>query len=255
MKLSKKDIWLNIIFPLCTFFGGILVSFLLSIIVHETETKIIQENKIDGYHQTQIKKIPYIQSFFKYLTSIENKDESQIWNHMTHDLQNSYGHPRNLKYAYYLTNNYDVKYIIPISENHFYVFLRFEDDVVGKEVENIKSYSDTKLANLISDSLPSALQAEVYQFIDNRFVIDNSNQVQNEISNHLNKMTMKEFVNQDWRFPLNIASKLQLAPKPLNSNCYNYRQGHYMISEVIMENENDIWKVKKFETIAISRWK
>lgn len=99
------------------------------------------------------------------------------------------------------------------------------------------------------------MQTEIYQFIENRFIVDNPDEVRNEIGRHLSKMTIRDFVTQDWRFPLNIASKLHLAPRHLNRSCYDYRQGHDMISEVIMEKEDGMWKVKKFETIAISRWK
>lgn len=255
MKFDGKEILTDFVVPFVTFVLGIIISFLLSRFVPDSETKLIRKNKSNGYYQSQIKQLPYIQSFFEYLTFIENKDTLQIWNHMTHDYQNSFGYSGNLKYAYYLTNNYDVKYIIPISENHFYVFLRFEDDVIGKEVENIKKYNNTQITKLNTDSFPPALQTEIYQFIENRFIVDNPDEVRNEIGRHLSKMTIRDFVTQDWRFPLNIASKLHLAPRHLNRSCYDYRQGHDMISEVIMEKEDGMWKVKKFETIAISRWK
>ena len=109
MKYDRKEILTGFVVPFVTFVLGIIISFLLSRFVPEQETKIIRNNKCNGLYQVQIKQLPYVQSFFEYLTYIENKDTSQIWNHMTHDYQNSFGYSGNLKYAYYLTNNYDVK--------------------------------------------------------------------------------------------------------------------------------------------------
>lgn len=78
INLTKKELFLNVVFPFLTFVLGIVVSFVLSRIVPETEDKIIRKNKIDGYNQKIIKEIPSIQAFQDYLSYIENKDTAQI---------------------------------------------------------------------------------------------------------------------------------------------------------------------------------
>lgn len=254
INLTKKELFLNVVFPFLTFVLGIVVSFVLSRIVPETEDKIIRKNKIDGYNQKIIKEIPSIQAFQDYLSYIENKDTAQIWEHMSQGYRNSFGTPKNLLYSYYLTDNYNVKFIVPINENKFFVYMRFEDDVIKNEIINIKKFINTPI-NSINDSMLNVLYKEIYRYIDRRFVIEDEDFVKDRIKEHVSKKTMHEFVAQDWRLPIHIATELQLPLKSLDRKVVDYKQGHDMICEVEMESDNDIWKVKKFEMIAISRWK
>lgn len=83
-SLSKKEVVLSIIIPFVTFVLGIVVSFMLSRFVPESEDKIISNNKVNGYNQQQIRKLPYINAFLEYLSYIEKKDTTQIWNHMAY---------------------------------------------------------------------------------------------------------------------------------------------------------------------------
>lgn len=254
-SLSKKEVVLSIIIPFVTFVLGIVVSFMLSRFVPESEDKIIRNNKVNGYNQQQIRKLPYINAFLEYLSYIEKKDTTQIWNHMAYSFRKSFGTPKSLLYLYYLTNCYEMKYIIPISEGHFYVCMKFEDDMIYKEVKNLKKFNNTQLRDIIKDTLPKALQKEVFCIIDSRFDVDSPEYVKKEIYDYMLGMTMNEYVTQDWRFPMIIASKLQLEPKNFGQRQYDYRNGHNMVCDVEMSQEDGIWKVKKFETIAIARWK
>lgn len=252
-KLSKKELMLNVVLPLFTFVLGVFGSFLLSRLVPEKEDKIIRMNKIDGYNQQLIKEIPYVQAFKEYLSYIVKKDTAQIWRHMSEEFQKSFGSTNNLVYSYYLTNKYNIKFVIPIKDNCFYVYLHFDDNVITDEIIDIKKYVNTHICEL-NDSAKNNLSEEIYRYLDRRFVIEDKEFVMAKIQDHLSKMTMKEYVIQDWRLPIHIAADLQLPTKTLDRKKVDRLQGHDMICEVEMEFDSDLWKVKKFEMLAISRW-
>ena len=257
-KLTKKEILLNIVVPIGTFLLGLAATILFTIFDPSLDRGVIAKNKSEGKYQKKVQELPSVESFLNYLHIIETKDTSEMWNHMTLDHQRACGSKENLFYWYYLTSSYDVKYVIPISEDHFYVFLRYEDDVMGDEVSNIKQFTNSKkLSELIKcDTLPSVVLSEIYDFLDSRFEIKDTNQVKQEIINHVSSMTMQKMVTQDWRFPMYIADKLKLKPKQeRDRNHIDQKQGHYLVSEVMMEEEGDVWKVKKMGTIAMSRWR
>ena len=255
LQLSMKEWLLNIVLPTLIFLGGLVGSFVLGRIVPETDSNIIRKNKIEGNNQKAIKKLPSVQAFQEYLSYIVKKDTVQIWNHMSQTYQKSFGSPYKLLYSYYLTKEYQINYIIPISDDHFYAFMRFEDDVISEEVMNIKSYANNSLHNLAKDTIRKNLSDEVFKFINRRFLIDDPDSVKSNISDYISNMTLNDYVTQDWRFPIHIATALHLPPKKLERNKQNLSQGHEMVCEVEMEFDENVWKVKKFETIAISRWK
>ena len=294
--ISIKEIILNIMIPLVTFVLGVVVTNY----VPEKGSKTVLKNRIGGNNQQVVRKMPAVQSFEKYISYIEAKDTANMWSQSTLPFQKLFGNAKNMYYQYYLTNKYEVKYIIPISENSFYAFIRFEDDAIEGEMRRLKQFHYSPLAKisnetasdevlqdvfsfvdnrfssdsaeLIKEELKDYIKLddegifeevleEVYVFLDNRFVIDSAEIVKEKLRNFMMNMALRDYIIQDWRFPMNFAQVLQLPIKQFEGNRFGSgftglgaRQGHDMISLVEMEKEKDGWKLNKFQTVAITRW-
>ena len=295
--ISIKEIILNVVIPFVTFILGIVVTNY----VPEKESKTVLKNRIGGNNQRMVRKMPAVQSFEEYIGYIESKDTAQMWSHSTAPWQTYFRSTKNMYYQYYLTSKYEVKYIIPISENSFYAYMRFEDDVIDGEMRRLKEFHYATLARIGNEkaydemlqdvlsfvdnrfSIDSAelikkelkdyikidnenifeeVLEEVYRFIDNRFVIDSAEYVKEKLRVFMMNMALRDYITQDWRFPMNFAQDLQLPIKQCDENRFGsgftglgVRQGHDMISLVEMVKEKDGWKLNKFQTIAITRWK
>ena len=81
LKYDRKEVLTGFVVPFVTFVSGIIISFLLSRYVPDSETKLIRKIKSNGYYQSQIKQLPYVQSFFEYLTSLvstKNLDDKNL---------------------------------------------------------------------------------------------------------------------------------------------------------------------------------
>lgn len=255
-KFTKKEIIIGIIVPLIMFILGVFGSYIINNIVPDSENKIISINKINGKNQNKIKQLPHVASFLDYLKCIENKDVVRIWDYLTEGQKREFTNKQTILYSYYLTNKYEIIYIMPKDETSFFVFLKFEDCVTDLEINNLKMAHNTIINKVVKedDTIIDGLVKEMYVFLDNRFIINNEIEVKNNIQNYIRNMTVKNFVANDWRFPMWIAKGMNLEPKEYYVDEINNLQYHYIVSEVVMCKENDIWKVDKFKTIAISRW-
>lgn len=273
MKIIKKavKVVLNITMPLIVFLLGVLLATCLP----EKQSTLVRKNQSGGENQQAIKKLPPVRSFLEYLSYVENKDTAQMWEMSSYYRKRDLVSEANLVYDYYLTNNYKVQYIIPIGEGDrlseispiaehafsFYVLYRFEDDVcVEGEFDKLKSFHRTTLEEIsdspVFESLFEPVVEEVYEFVDRRFVIDSSELVKGELRKYMKEMTLREYINQDWRFPVLFARRLQLSTKHYERHpgALCQRLGHSMLSEVVMLEEDGVWKLSRFSTIAISRW-
>lgn len=238
--------------------GVSIIITLFSIYEPKIESKVIRNNKPNGKNQIQISNLPYVKAFCEHLHYIEGKDTANLWNYMSNGKKRFWANDKmNMLYSYFLTYNYDVRYIIPIEDNHFYVFMDFTDDVDIEEVTELKKFSTTCMDDVIKYGIPNELVDEIYAFISNRFTVTpicSIDSVKNYIRHYLNNMSMKTLVTQDWRFPVLIAAKLNLPPNQKSNIRYTSKMKHTMIAEVHLFKENEQWIVDKFETIAISRW-
>lgn len=272
-RLEKKEAKISIALAII----GILVTVLLEF--HESpekEDKIFRKNQIGGENQMAVKQIPAVQSFVEYLEYIENKDTMNMWNLSSSSRRSKdYANIDKMMYDYFLTSDYQVDYIIPIKEENklslnsnspinehtfsFYALLEFEDDVcLDGEVDKLKSFHKTVLKDLCDsasfEQLFDPVVEEIYVFLDKRFVIDSAEYIKSELRDYMKEMTLKNYITQDWRFPVLFAQKYKLPPKPQVTPVASYeRQGHMILCRVVMIEE-DVWKVKEFRTIAISRW-
>lgn len=272
-RLEKKEAKISIALAII----GILVTVLFEF--HESpekEDKIFRKNLIGGENQMAVKQIPAVQSFVEYLEYIENKDTMNMWNLSSSSRRSKdYANIDKMMYDYFLTSDYQVDYIIPIKEENklslnsnspinehtfsFYALLEFEDDVcLDGEVDKLKSFHKTVLKDLCDsasfEQLFDPVVEEIYVFLDKRFVIDSAEYIKSELRDYMKEMTLKNYITQDWRFPVLFAQKYKLPPKPQVTPVASYeRQGHMILCRVVMIEE-DVWKVKEFRTIAISRW-
>ena len=262
---------LNILMPLIVFLLGVLLATCLP----EKQSTLIRKNQSGGENQEAIKKLPPVKSFLEYLDYIVNKDTAQMWNNSSSYRRNRLGNSNDLMYDYYLTSGYEVQYIIPIGEGSraslvnpktehtfsFYALLRYEDDVcIEGEVDRLKSFNNIELRNICDseyfEPIFNQVLDEVYEFVDNRFVIDSVEYVKDELMDYMMKMSMKNYITLDWRFPVLFAKDHQLPSKRIDrfSGALYQRQGHSILSEVVMLEEDGVWKLSKFGAIAVSRW-
>ena len=257
-KITKKEFIIGVIVPLVMFILGLLGSYIINIIVPDSENKILKTNKINGKNQNEIKRLPHIASFLNYLRCIENQEIEKTWDYLTEGQKREFSNQQMVRYSYYLTKKYEIIYIIPKDETSFYVFLKFEDCVNDQEINNLKMIHNTSINKFLKDgdTIIEGLTQEIYDFLDNRFIIINKNEleIKNNIQRYIHNMTVKNFVANDWRFPMWIAKEMNLETKERYVDEINNLQHHYILSEVVMCKENDTWKVDKFKTIAISRW-
>jgi hypothetical protein len=232
---------------------GIVVNLVFYILNnYDPENKLISELKIDGRFQKKLKETPSVNAFLDYLSLIEKKDTLN-----SRKYQPQYNNTmENWLYSYFLTKKYEIKYIIPDTEDEdkFYAFLTFEDKVTSKEVNKIKQFQNTPVSEIGQPIINEDIITEVYTFIEKRFIIDSVDNVKGYIKDYMSKMTMKEFVIQDWRFPMEIVSKLHLQSKPHSIIYYDTPQSHTILCKVEMKCVNQQWKCVQFTTIAISRW-
>ena len=227
--------------------------------VPEDDNKVIQCTKEDGKYQKQLKQMPSVAQFMNHLRYIENKDTTKMWESVTDNKQSLWRDKLGMFYQYILTHNYEVLYIIPETDTRFHVWLRFTDNVDDSEVYLLKKFNSTKMKDLCESKIPEELVDEVFVFLEKRFKIEpeyTKDSVKSYIKYYMyNKMTIKDYVIQDWRFPVNIASDLRLQPC-VQLGYYSNLQSHSMLALVEMENDTacDRWRVKTFKTEAISRW-
>lgn len=272
--LEKRETKISIVLAII----GILVT-IVSFVYERPEKwdKTFRKNQVNGENQSVVLELPPVKSFLEHLKSIENRETIKMWNQCSFyrrrdDLINN----DNMLYDYYLTKKYNVLYIIPLVEGSqknaksssnahtftFYALLEFEDDVrLEGEVDKLKNFDKTTSLEQIRDSaffesLFEPVLQEVYEFVDHRFVIDSAEYIRNRLREYMmEEMTLKAYVTQDWRFPVLFAKKYKLPRKTIESLAPYERQKHLMLSEVVMIEEDGEWKVNKFETAALSRWK
>ena len=273
INVTKKavKVILNILMPLIVFLLGVLIATCLP----EKQSTLVRKNSSWGENQMAIRKLPPVRCFLEYLNYVEEKDTAQMWNKSSQYRRSHIRNVNDLVYDYFLTNNYEVQYIIPIGEGNrlseissktehtfsFYALLRFEDDVcVEGEVDKLKNFRRTTVENICNsrafDSLFKPVVEEVYDFVDRRFVIDSAEVVKKELRDYMMDMTIRDYVDKDWRFPIFFAKEHQLLPKQEGSNgmALYERLGHLILSEVVMLEEDGKWKLSRFRTIAMSRW-
>lgn len=273
INVTKKavKVILNITMPLIVFLLGVLLATCLP----EKQSTLVRKNQSGGENQAAITKLPPVKSFLEYLHYVENKDIEKMWDNSSYYRKRDLRSKDDLVYDYYLTSNYEVQYIIPIGEGNrlseispiaertfsFYVLYRYEDDVcIAGEVDELKSFHNIGLKKLCDSTyfepLFDPVVEEVYEYVDRRFVIDSTENVKNKLREYMLNMTMKEYVTQDWRFPVLFVKQLQLPPKQIDRipDSPYQKLGHSMLSEVVMLEEDGVWKLSLFRTIAISRW-
>jgi len=272
-RLEKKEAKISILATMI----GILVTIIFSVYEFPDKggNKTFQKNQINGENQSAIQELPPVKSFIEYLRFISNKSTKEMWNHSTISRRDKLKNTDDMMYDYYLTSEYNVIYIIPILEGSkasatspintptfsFYALLEFEDKVLLEdEVDQLQEFDiKTKIKHLCDsaslDSIFEPVLKEVYQFVDHRFVIDSAKYVNDKLRDYMMNMTLKEYITQDWRFPILFAKELRLPFKDYNpGTIYDSRmQKHTMLSRVVMI-EDSIWKVDVFETVALSRW-
>lgn len=254
IKVTKKEVMLNIVIPIISFVLGVVVSVLITFYIPEQDDKIVRKNRIGGNNQMKIKEMPAVHSFEEYLHYIERKDTARMWNLCTFSWQRHFMNAGNMLYQFYLTSKYEVKYIIPKSDNSFYVYLRFEDEVFEDEVERLKKFHNTRLSEVSIEGDFEQVLDETFEFVNNRFIIDNEEIIKEELKDYMMNMTIRDYVTQDWRFSMNFAQNFHLPMKQEDHTRITVRQGHDMICEVEMIKDMNEWKLDKFQTIAISRW-
>lgn len=292
INVTKKavKVILNITMPLVVFLLGVLLATCLP----EKQSTLVRKNQSGGSNQKAIRQLPAVRSFENYLGHIEAKDIEKMWENSSCYRQKAFDDKKdNMMYDYFLTTNYEVQYIIPIGDGNrislkknngdtlrlkkeedklnpkvpinehtfsFYALLRYEDDVcVEGEVDGLKSFRDTKLKICDSAGFEPVFEPvveEMYEFVNHRFIIDSAECVKNELRGYMLNMSLKDFVIQDWCFPILFARKHQLPPKQEGRNgiALYERLGHSMLSEVVMLEEDGEWKLSRFRTIAVSRW-
>jgi hypothetical protein len=258
---SKKEI---ILCAVSLLLGGVISLFVGLYInnhIPKNEDKIIYENRMEGQNQTSIKKLDYVHSFLHYLDAVEKKDTLVAWGLISNELKKRFeNHPSKWLYAYYLTYKYEVKYIIPIKSDHriseFYVITEFTDFITDNEVSKLKEFITTPLTELKRPIINAEIINCIYNIIDKRFKFDiDSVDYKSSIKEHVEKMSFKDLVIQDWRFPIVIAENLSLPFKSSSTLIYSDLQKHTMFCKVTMLKEDKRWKLQEFHTIAISRWK
>lgn len=274
--VTKKEIILSIIVPVV---GAIITIFFSLYDPPEPENKTVLKNRSGGENQIAVLQLPPVQSFVKYLGYIQKKDSVQMWEQSSEFRKNKYNNNRfDMYYDYLLTNNYEVQYIIPKGESNsysengpeygvnrefsFYALLRFEDNVsIEGEVDKLKTLHKTELQQICDSAyfemLFEQVLDEVYRFIDRRFVVDSAEYVKNELRKYMMNMTLKNYITQDWRFPINFAREQQLHPKKEGSVggiATNVNQAHTILCNIVMTEEGGEWKLSKFATVALSRW-
>lgn len=283
INFTKKavKVLLNIMMPLIAFLLGVLLATCLP----EKESTLVRKNQSGGENQIAIRNLPAVRAFEQYLVYIQDKRIEQMWENSSYYRKIVFHDAENMMYDYCLTKKYEVQYIIPIGVGHrfsskrseenrlsperlinehtfsFYALLRFEDDVcIEGEVDKLKSFHDIELEKICDsdyfEKIFEPVLEEVYDFIDRRFVIDSGEYVKNELKNYMMNMNMKNYIIQDWRFPVLFAKDLQLPLKQKDkSDAALYeRLGHSLLSEVVMLEEDGVWKLSRFRAIAVSRW-
>ena len=254
MQISKKRFVINIVLPFITFVIGALAAVLVTCNYFKKESSIIENNRIGGYNQSVVRQLPAVRSFEEYLEYIERKDTTQMWNQCSSTYQSYFGNAMNMLYAYYLTASYEITYIIPVSENSFYAYMRFEDEVLDWEVVSLKEFQNIKISEIDNEYDFEQVLDEMYKLVDSRFVVDSAEFVKEELRNYMMNMSIKQYITTDWRFPVVFAQHMQLPIKPFDRNRLGIRLGHYMICFVEMNKDNDGWKLNSFRTVAMSRW-
>ena len=254
MKLSKKEFVIGIVLPLIAFVIGALAVVLVTGHAFKKESSIVENNRIGGCNQLAVRQLPAVRSFEEYLGYIETKDTTQMWNHCSSAYQSFFGNAHDMFYAYYLTASYEIKYVIPISENSFYAYMRFEDEVLEWEVVSLKEFHNIIISEIDNEYDFERVLDEVYSLLDSRFVVDSAEYVKEELRKYMLNMSIKDYITMDWRFPMVFAQHMQLPIKPLERNRMGIRLGHEMFCFVRMDKVNDGWKLDSFRTVAISRW-
>lgn len=278
-SLEKKEAKISILATMV----GILVTIFFSVYEFPAKegNKIVIDNQSGGKNQLAVAQLPPVQSFLQYLYYIEHRGDTSInikrmWDNSSYFRRQKFGNVNNMMYDYFLTSKYEVQYIIPKGENNqnsvnapksensfcFYALLKFEDNVwkLG-EVDKLKSFHNTEL-KVLCDSASfekefEKVLEEVYDFLDCRFVIDSAEYIKSKLKDYMMDMTMMDYITKDWRFPALFAKDLQLPPKPIDRThkATDDNQNHTMLCEVEMVEEDGEWKVNKFVTVALSRWK
>ena len=238
---------------------GCIATYLLCMSIPESDNQVIQCTKENGKYQKRLMELPSVAQFINFTKYAEQKDTTKMWESLYANKRNLYGDKIRLLYDYSLVHDYEIRYIIPESENSFYVWFRFTDNIDESEIPRLKNYPRTKIKDLYGEKLPEELVDEVYSIIDKRFLIGpdyTKDSVKHFIRDYMNNMSMSDFIYRDWRFPIIIASMLRLKPCP-QLGCYSRLQSHELLSLVEMgyDSTDNGWKVKTWDTKAISRWR
>jgi hypothetical protein len=137
-----------------------VISLLYAIISYHyvNEKKIIRDIKSNGTYQEKIKKRPYVSRFIEYLRDIENKSIKKIWDEMISEKRKKLFSDDMYSFEcdHRFTHSYEIKYIIPISEDksnaNFWALIEFKDLVADNEVRKIKAFSTTEIKDFITIS-------------------------------------------------------------------------------------------------------
>ena len=209
--------------------------------------------------------MPQVKVFQNYLDYIMHGDYVGAWNLLTPDRQSRFESLDNLIYTYCLTNSFDIRYVIPLDNDSFYVFLSFNDAVDMSEMMNTKAFlefvpivSNDQEAGIASVFQDGRVSEEMFEFIKKRFIIEDETIVRQQIDSFLSHRSMTELVASDWRTPILIAQSLNLKPKD-RKDCkfsVNYPENHLIIQYVSVKKfNNGEWKLDDIHTEAISSWK
>ena len=265
--LSKKEFVLNIILPLAFLVVGGIASPIIMDISSNKKSKeadaLIEENRIGGRNQEEIRAIPQVQVYQRFLNYVQGNQLDSAWTLLTADRQGRFGGRDNIDYDYFLTNRYNVKYIMPESQDKFFFFLEFTDAVDQSEVKSTKAFlesvpivSNGQEAGVVGVLQQGRVSEEMFEFIKKRFIIEDETIVRQQIDSFLSHRTMTELVASDWRTPILIAKSLNLKPKD-RKDCkvsVNYPQNHMIIQSVVMQEDGEDWKIQDIHTETISRW-
>ena len=256
--LNVKEFLLSVVLPIMTFVVGCIV---IPIMLSFNESYVVRQNKDGGSNQESVKKLPAVKAYLDFLALIEHKDFDKAWGLLTVDKQNKCGSKSSLQYDFYLTNHYEIIYIIPRSEDRFYFLMNFYDEV-DKDKEDIVLKNIVKGTPLVSSSSVLGIEDvldqgtvtnELFAFINNRFVVENEDEVRNTIDSYIRRSTMFSIVECDWRTPILIAKDLNLPPKRRESSIFTMESA-MLVQSVEMQKEGKEWKVKDYHTEALSKW-
>ena len=99
---------LNIILPLAFLVVGGIASPIIMDISSNKKSKeadaLIEENRIGGRNQEEIKAIPQVQVYQRFLNYVQGNQLDSAWTLLTADRQGRFGGRDNIDYDYFLTN-------------------------------------------------------------------------------------------------------------------------------------------------------